>query len=352
MSKRFTFGSLFSGIGGIDLGLERAGMRCEWQVEKDEFCQKVLQKHWPNVTRHGDIRGLDTSTLAPVDLIAGGFPCQPHSVAGQRKASKDERDLWGEFARIIRELRPRWVLCENVVGLLSSENGRFYSGVLRDLAQAGYDAQWFVLSAAQFGAPQLRERVFIVAHSTRSGQQERADTTGISEKSSASGPVENTIYARQPYTRYVSPLEVPQWQEPGWQPYPSGIRRSGKSDVGYTDRSGWQEQHATTVSSEQGLNPWCTSAPGIEREPQPGICGDTTRLPAWLDRYCWPAGPGQLQHEWEPPRVVTDHVPDRAKRLKALGNAVVPQVAEYIGRMIMESEYAEYAERLGKADQK
>jgi DNA (cytosine-5)-methyltransferase 1 len=325
MSK-FTFGSLFSGIGGIDLGLQRAGFELKWQVEKDEFCQKVLAKHWANTPRYGDVRGLDAKTLAPVDLIAGGFPCQPHSLAGSRNASADERDLWGEFARIIRELRPVWVLAENVMGLLSSEDGDFFGKVLRDLATCGYDAQWFVLSAAQFGAPHLRERVFIVAHSASSGWQERACATINPNEFSSSGPLSNP-YSFQQW--------VQQEQELGGKG--STITRDDgtKGDVEYSDRSGWQEQYSTTIAEEQRHNPWFTREPGIAREPQPGMGRDANGVSTWLDRYYWPAGPGQPQYQWEPPRVVADHVTDRAKRLKALGNAVVPQVAECIGLMIM-----------------
>jgi DNA (cytosine-5)-methyltransferase 1 len=164
------FGSLFAGIGGFDLGLERAGMKCAWQVEINPFCTKILAKHWPEVKRYEDIRTVGKHNLESVDLICGGFPCQPHSTAGKRAGSKDERDLWPEYARIIRELRPAWVLAENVSGLLSSETGRFFSGVLRDLAECGYDAEWQVFPAAAFGAPHRRERVFIVAYPFSQGQ--------------------------------------------------------------------------------------------------------------------------------------------------------------------------------------
>jgi DNA (cytosine-5)-methyltransferase 1 len=162
--KPFTFGSLFSGVGGIDLGLERAGMQCAWQVEIDDYATKVLEKQWPNVTRFRDVRTVGKRNLPTVDLLAGGFPCQPHSLNGKRKASEDERDLWPEFRRLICELKPAWVLAENVMGLLSSENGHFFGGILRDLAALRYDAQWQVLPASSFGAPHRRERVFIVAY--------------------------------------------------------------------------------------------------------------------------------------------------------------------------------------------
>jgi DNA (cytosine-5)-methyltransferase 1 len=159
-----TFGSLFTGIGGLDLGLERARMRCAWQVEIDDYATRVLAKHWPDVPRFRDVRSVGVHNLPPVDLIAGGFPCQPHSESGRRRGKDDQRDLWPEFRRIIRELSPRWIMAENVPGLLSSDHGRFFGGILRDLASLGYDAEWSVLSACAMGASHTRERVFLVAY--------------------------------------------------------------------------------------------------------------------------------------------------------------------------------------------
>lgn len=185
-----TFGSLFAGIGGLDLGLERAGMRCAWQVEIDDYCTRVLTKHWPDVPKFRDVRECGGHNLPAVDLLCGGFPCQPHSEAGRRRGSADERDLWPEYARLIRELRPRYVLAENVPGLLSSDDGRFFGGILRDLAALGYDAEWSVLSACAMGAPHTRERVFTVAYANgldRTGRgvgdgstaRARQDTTSV-----------------------------------------------------------------------------------------------------------------------------------------------------------------------------
>src|SRR6476661_6834913 len=126
-----TFGSLFAGIGGIDLGLERAGMRCAWQVEIDDYATRVLAKHWPDVTRFRDVRSVGAHNLTPVDLLAGGFPCQDISDAGKRAGIEGARSgLWSEFARLIGELRPRYVLVENVTALLRRGMGT----VLGDLA--------------------------------------------------------------------------------------------------------------------------------------------------------------------------------------------------------------------------
>jgi len=296
------FGSLFAGIGGIDLGLERAGMECVWQVEIDDYCQRVLARHFPDATRFRDVRdchgiaacamadatitnrsheGLSvgpavtpyrwaTETvrsrgcagcLPPVDLICGGFPCQPVSHAGKRKGDKDERWLWPEFLRIIREVRPRWVLAENVPGLLSVDPGRLFGGILRDLAESGYDAEWDIVSAADVGAPHLRERVFIVAH---------ADTGG----------------------RVGWPRVFGQ----GWRGEP-------------TDGDWW------SVECRLGI-------------PSHGLSGG-------LDCAGWECGvPRVIKGQW-----------GRVNRLRALGNAVVPQVAEYVGRLIMESERTRRGQR-------
>ena len=161
-----TFGSLFAGIGGIDLGLERAGWTCKWQVEVDGWCQAVLAKHWPDVPRYEDVRVIDPRQLGPVNLIAGGFPCQPHSVSAsdKRKGIYDERWLWPEFYRIIRVVGPEWVLVENVPGLLSIDSGKVFGGILRDLAECGYDAEWRVYDARFFGVPQRRRRLYIIGH--------------------------------------------------------------------------------------------------------------------------------------------------------------------------------------------
>jgi DNA (cytosine-5)-methyltransferase 1 len=155
-----TVGSLFAGIGGFDLGLERAGMRTLWQVELDAYCRGVLARHFPHAQRFEDVRSVGAQVAARVDVLAGGFPCQPVSQNGRKLAQADERWLWPEFARIVRELRPRYVLVENVAGLLDRGMG----DVLGDLAAVGYDAEWDSVPAAVVGAPHIRERVWLVAY--------------------------------------------------------------------------------------------------------------------------------------------------------------------------------------------
>lgn len=163
---------LFSGIGGISLGLERTGQfRTVCFCEIDEYCRKVLKRHWPDVPIVEDVHKvtpalLESMGVGQVDVLTAGFPCQPFSVAGKRKGEEDDRFLWPQVARCVREIRPSIVLLENVPGILSIDRERVFGRVLRDLAQAGYDAWWTVLSAAEVGAPHLRKRVFIVAHAS------------------------------------------------------------------------------------------------------------------------------------------------------------------------------------------
>lgn len=158
--------SLFSGIGGLDLGLERAGMTTIGQVEIDPTCREVLARHWPDVPRHDDARTAPqwwASTERPqVDVIAGGFPCQPFSRAGQQLGDADERWGWPWMERVIRLVRPRYVVVENVAALL--DDRRAFGGILADLAYLGFDAEWSVLSACAVGAPHTRQRLFLVAY--------------------------------------------------------------------------------------------------------------------------------------------------------------------------------------------
>ncbi len=156
-------GSAFSGIGGFDLAAEQAGAHVAWQIEIDKHASAVLAHHWPEVTRYGDITSLDPSTLAPVDLICGGFPCQDLSVAGRRQGLGGARSgLFWELLRIVAVLRPRWILLENVPGLLSSNRGRDLGTVLTAVGDLGYGWAYRVLDAQWFGVGQRRRRWFLV----------------------------------------------------------------------------------------------------------------------------------------------------------------------------------------------
>lgn len=234
-----TFGSLFAGIGGMDLGFERAGMTCAWQVEIDPWARRILAKHWPGVRRWDDVR-----TFPPpdgewrVDLIAGGFPCQDISCASWTKTGLDgsRSGLWWEFHRIIGHLRPRFVLVENVSDLLF----RGIGDLLGSLSLIGYDAEWSVVPACAMGAPHTRARVFILAYPESGG---------------------------------------------------------GNTRMGHVRPEGLQVQERYRRTSKEN---WKLSVANALRSPA--------------------------------------RVPDRVDRLRGLGNSVCPQVAEWIGRRIIETQ--------------
>lgn len=273
-----TFGSLFAGAGGIDLGLERAGMACRWQVEINPFCQRVLAKQWPAVKRFEDVRMVGASNLEHVDLVAGGFPCQDVSRIGRMEGIDGKRSgLWVEFARIIRELQPLYVLVENVTGLLDGGIGR----VLADLADIGFDAEWEVLPAWAFGGPHHRERVFIVA------------------------------YAGGERLEGIFPLGTA----------PLAVGRGHREHAGMD-----------TVPVLRGVSVYDSlgACPRLRMPTDRGMVERPLHGQGW-----WEAGPGVFR--------VAPGIPDRVDRIRALGNAVVPQVAEWIGRRIM-TVHARYAE--------
>ena len=160
---------LFSGIGGFSLGLESTGgFETIAFVEKNEFCQKVLKKHWPNITIEGDIRDVKGEKYQ-ADIVTGGFPCQPFSVAGKRKGTDDDRYLWDETIRVVRECRPRWFIGENVEGLININNGVVLRQVQTDLEEAGFQVQCIVIPAASVGAWHQRKRIWIMAYSDSNG---------------------------------------------------------------------------------------------------------------------------------------------------------------------------------------
>ena len=265
---RLTVGSLFAGIGGIELGLERTGgFRTVWQVEQDDYCRRVLAKHWPHAERFNDVREVGAHNLSPVDLICGGFPCTDISSAGPKTGLAGERSgLWSEYARIIGELRPRYVLVENVADLLSRGMGEV-CGALADL---GYDAEWSIVSACAVGAPFTRERLFLLAYASawrRRGRQEHHRST-------------QEVRAESRMARHGLRNDLPGSRD--------GRRPSG----------------ATPPSTQA----WASGEPNARR--------------------------------------VVDGVPTRMdrNRVAALGNAVVPQVAEFIGQRILDFDRAATAE--------
>lgn len=162
---KLTHGSLFSGIGGFDLAAEWAGWENAFHCEWNEFGQKILKYYWPNAESYGDITKTDFSVWrGRIDVLTGGFPCQPYSLAGKRKGKEDERHLWPEMLRAIREIQPRWVVGENVFGLINWNGGLVFDEVQSDLEAEGYEVQPYVLPACAVNAPHRRDRVWFVAH--------------------------------------------------------------------------------------------------------------------------------------------------------------------------------------------
>jgi DNA (cytosine-5)-methyltransferase 1 len=163
-------GSLFSGIGGFDLAATWMGWENVFQCEKDIFCQRILRFYWPKARMYENIKEFDATVYrGAITVLSGGFPCQPFSVAGKRKGTADDRYLWPEMCRIINEVRPRWVVGENVLGLLNWGRGMVFEHVHADLEAAGYEVWTYILPAAGIGAPHLRQRVWIVAYAGGDG---------------------------------------------------------------------------------------------------------------------------------------------------------------------------------------
>jgi DNA (cytosine-5)-methyltransferase 1 len=159
-------GSLFSGIGGFDLAAQWMGWENVFQVEKDSFCQKVLAKNFQNVTRYGDIKEFNgTKYRGAIDVLSGGFPCQPFSHAGRRKGKEDDRYLWPQMHRVIKEINPSWVVAENVYGILTIDKGMVFKSVCTDLENTGYEVQSFIIPACGVGARHRRKRIWIIGKS-------------------------------------------------------------------------------------------------------------------------------------------------------------------------------------------
>ena len=400
-----TVGSLFSGIGGLDLGLERAGMKVIWQSEIDPYCNKVLKKHWPEVINHGNIKDIDWGTVERPDIICGGYPCQPFSTAGKRRGTDDPRHLWPWVRDAISALRPKYAILENVRGHLSMGGLQ----VIGELAEIGYDAEWRVVSAAGVGAPHRRDRIIIVAYPNGdqssngrqctdvpsqdrswrddgSGSGSDSGQIGLGSAGKIAGEMANSseLFGNGSNNNArisVGSETIPKLRDSSRSPRMANSDDStgGASKRGI-DKNGTQEikerkdipQFGSSGccanvadSCEQQFNgrrhqhsageieeweaiqePACRSGGdmaysdgeqlgerGLSKDAgsQDRVWGHNGRSEAPYDGWQW----------WEvEPDVgrVADGIPSRVDRLKGLGNAVVPQVAEYIGRLVMAAE--------------
>ena len=284
-AAKLTHLSLFSGIGGLDLAAEMAGFVTAGQCEWADYPTKVLEKHWPDVPRWRDIRTLTGESFyertgrTTVDVISGGFPCQPFSVAGKRRGKEDDRYLWPEMLRVISELRPAWVVGENVAGIVNMALDQ----VLSDLEAIGYTAGAVVIPAAGVDAPHRRDRCAIISHY----DQIRCNVWRPSRKG---------VYGDTPCDE----------TDPG------------SEDVACSDSNRLEKPGMQGLSEKQGV----PVADSGRRAAQPGLGGVATRIPYRLDRGM--SVPGYWMPEPDIPRI-TSKKEHRKDRLQCLGNAVVPQ---------------------------
>ena len=318
---------LFSGIGGFSLGLERTGgFTTVAFCEIDPYCRKVLTKHWPKVPIYDDVRTLTADIFRrdriAVDVICGGFPCQDLSFAGKRAGLEGARSgLWSEYRRLIRELRPQFVIVENVPGLLSLGMGT----VLGDLAALRYDAVWDCIPACAVGAPHRRDRVWIIAHAN--SVRVREQQIGEFGRSKAAQPVADRTLPHTNGRRKHDGAEHAEacgTQEPAANP-DEFARNEGRA------RHAEKEPRRRNV--DRSREPTAVCDPNVSglalRESQSRDVGEEYAPTVGTD--WWLAEPDVGR--------VADGVPARVDRLRALGNAVVPQIPELIGRAILAAEH-------------
>lgn len=302
-------GSLFSGIGGFDLGLERAGMSIEWQVENNDYCREVLKKHWPKVPCHYDITTIDWRDIPRVDLVCGGFPCQPFSLAGKRRGKADDRYLWPEVVRCLDSLRPTWFLGENVPGIINLALDQ----VCTDLESLGYEVATFNIPACAVDAPHIRKRVWILAHT-------EGDLRGASRDD---GP--EALNGSHSLLAAARSAGGERWREEGICGISDEQNAKGERGESNTQAEGYCEDVPNPSQLRRRQRDMHARGSGQGT----GTAEEWTGSP---DVRGWPAEPSICR--------VVDGVPNRSHRLKGLGNAIVPQIVEALGRMIVEAEGA------------
>jgi DNA (cytosine-5)-methyltransferase 1 len=340
---------LFSGIGGFSLGLERTGgFETAAFCEIEPFPRKVLAKHWPDVPCFEDVRTLGRKDIdGSIDVICGGFPCQPFSVAGQRRGTEDDRWLWDEIIRVIGFTQPSWIILENVPGLITIEHGLVFDAVLSDLEAQGYATEAFVIPACAVDAKHRRDRVWIVSHAGHTEPQGRkqseADHQGRNEEgipqrgepSSSCSSVANASKGQQSRGKCIQVdgcgRSDRRLSNEAISEEPREISAMGEN-VADTDGQGL-ERHGRFKEAGNQLESGEFGQPGGGKGSKPSkirsiesrLGGMADGLSRWLDE---PAGV---------PRVATG-VKDRVNRLKTLGNTVVPQIPEMIGYAILEAD--------------
>ena len=340
---------LFSGIGGFSLGLEWAGMSTVAMCEKDPYCRKILAKHWPDLTIHEDIRNLDGKKYRnSIDLVAGGFPCQPFSVAGKRKGADDDRHLWPEMLRVIKEAKPRWVIGENVFGFINMA----LDDVQADLEREHYEVRKFVLPAVAVDAHHRRDRIILVAYSNSPA------VWNLPERQ-AQGR-DNLQAGRQTITPHDGPSQSMANTNSSWELQQEGDQQeiggwsgnSSQQDVANSYGKGLEIGQDLRENHEQELSP--SERSGSERREDVANSHGTRGEAGLSGQESWQEGnSGELDHqghqqswreevrEWPAEPClgrVADGVPNRVDRIKGLGNAVVPQLIQAIGELVIEAD--------------
>jgi len=357
--------SVFTGIGGIDLAFEKAGFEIVGQIEYDKFCNKVLAKHWPDVPRWGDILQVSSNELknklGNIDIMVGGFPCQDISIAGKKAGIQigNQSGLWFEFRRLIGDIHPKIVFLENVAAI----NIRGGVRVIGDLAEMGYDCEWGTIRASDAGAPHKRERWFCIAKLSNdssarirlgqlSGNRQRWKSTSLrkqkmvrqknrkiaTERIKTSSQLVHSVYSRHNKSRKQYNPDSIRSSNKKRHNLRSKAIRSSKLVNSNSIRSQKQRQSTEYLSSEANYyqeTDLTFYAAKREGKFESIICRVLDGLPARIHGHQWPARPEENQYIWEAPRVTSEKKPNRAARIKALGNAVVPQVIEPIAEEIM-----------------
>ena len=358
---------LFSGIGGFALGLQSTGYFKTIQfVENEKWCQKILAKNFPGVPIHDDVK---TFQGYGADVVVGGFPCQPFSIAGKQKAVQDDRHLWPDMFRVIKETRPRWVIGENVRNIVSISDGMVLEQVYLDLESQGYEVQSFIIPASAVNAPHQRYRTWIVAHSEYNGLSTTKIGSGIEETvyekptrqngtfnfkgtsgiSETTRNVENTrrsSWRKQP-TRNTESIRRGPSEKTKWSTHTDQTARSSErtKTLAHTDSQRQQEQCWSVTDEEKRIKLECSSSKEFDvahTDSQRGCMWETDRQDA---EDVGQSSKCQISGYWDSePNVgrVVNGLPNRVDRLRGLGNAIVPQIAYQIGKAIMEAEDGEF----------
>ena len=320
---------LFSGIGGFSLGAERNGIETIGFVEKDEFCQKVLKKHWSDVPIIDDIRKVNGKDFGSATIISGGFPCQPFSVAGKREGTDDDRYLWDEMLRVISSCKPTWVVGENVEGLINIQDGMVLRQVQDDLEREGFQVQCLVIPASGIGAWHQRNRVWIIAHSEYNGSyrqkgdatikssNQQKDRLSIRDDKNVSNSNSGELHG------CISTSRICRTKHHRMD---SNKKRNGNEVWSETERCSSQNTERENVSDS---NEQRTQIQTQGQKSSIKVPGSTEQKSWWQTQSELCGVPNGVSYELHS---------DRTDRIKALGNSIVPQIAEQIFRSIIDAE--------------